>query len=70
MDPFVPLPIGLLQEPIIGLGALLVGSKPEFMQTGLMQFLRWMRLFGDTAFAIGAIAFVYFAISQAVVEPA
>jgi nitric oxide reductase large subunit len=28
-----------------------------------MQFLRWMRLFGDTVFAIGAIAFVYFAIS-------
>jgi nitric oxide reductase subunit B len=27
-----------------------------------MQTLRWMRLFGDTVFAIGAIAFVWFAI--------
>jgi len=33
------------------------------MQTSLMQTLRWMRLFGDTVFAIGAIAFVWFAIN-------
>ena len=32
------------------------------MQTDLLQFLRWMRLFGDTVFAIGAVAFVYFSI--------
>ena len=36
--------------------------SPEFMQTELMQTLRWMRLFGDTIFAIGAIAFVWFAL--------
>ena len=32
------------------------------MQTPLMQNLRWMRLFGDTIFAIGAVAFVWFAL--------
>jgi nitric oxide reductase subunit B len=32
------------------------------MQTSVMQTLRWMRLFGDTVFAIGAIAFVWFAV--------
>ncbi|HKX29483.1 MAG TPA: hypothetical protein VJ302_17465 [Blastocatellia bacterium] len=30
------------------------------MQTELMQFLRWMRIIGDTVFAVGALAFVYF----------
>ncbi|MGE3953508.1 MAG: hypothetical protein AB7F88_19665 [Pyrinomonadaceae bacterium] len=32
------------------------------MQTDLMQTLRWMRLFGDTVFAVGAVAFVWFAL--------
>jgi nitric oxide reductase subunit B len=32
------------------------------MQTELMQTLRWMRLFGDTIFAIGAVACVWFAL--------
>jgi nitric oxide reductase subunit B len=32
------------------------------MQTELMQILRWMRLFGDTVFAVGAVAFVWFAL--------
>jgi len=26
-----------------------------------MRTLRWMRMIGDTVFAVGAIAFVYFA---------
>jgi nitric oxide reductase large subunit len=28
-----------------------------------MQILRWLRMIGDTIFALGAIAFVYFAIN-------
>ena len=32
------------------------------MQTDLMQTLRWMRMVGDTIFALGAIAWVWFAI--------
>ena len=33
------------------------------MQTDLMQTLRWLRMIGDTIFAVGAIAFVYFALN-------
>ncbi|NOT46940.1 MAG: nitric-oxide reductase large subunit [Acidobacteria bacterium] len=59
---FSLLPIGLLQTyQSVSVGYWSARS-PEFMQTELMQFLRWMRLFGDTIFAVGAIAFVYFAI--------
>src|SRR5215831_1392969 len=32
----------------------------EFLGQGLMQTLRWMRVPGDTLFAIGAIGFVIF----------
>jgi nitric oxide reductase subunit B len=36
--------------------------SPEFLQTDLMRTLRWLRMIGDTVFAVGAIAFVYFAL--------
>lgn len=56
------LPIGLLQTyQSVSVGYWSARS-PEFMQTPLMQNLRWMRLFGDTIFAIGAVAFVWFAL--------
>ncbi|MEO8041934.1 MAG: nitric-oxide reductase large subunit, partial [Acidobacteriota bacterium] len=57
------LPIGLLQTYQSVNQGYWYARSPEFMQTSLMQTLRWMRLFGDTVFAIGAIAFVWFAIS-------
>jgi nitric oxide reductase subunit B len=56
------LPIGLLQTYQSVNQGYWYARSPEFMQTSLMQTLRWMRLFGDTVFAIGAIAFVWFAI--------
>jgi nitric oxide reductase subunit B len=60
---FSLLPIGLLQTyQSISVGYWSARS-PEFMQTSLMQSLRWMRMLGDTVFAIGAIAWVYFAIN-------
>ena len=69
-------PIGLLQT----VQSVSVGywsaRSPEFMQSPLMENLRWMRLFGDTIFAIGAIAFAYFAVkimitpTEIVAEPA
>jgi nitric oxide reductase subunit B len=40
------------------------------MQTELMQTLRWMRMIGDTIFALGAIAFVYFALNLMWQRPA
>ena len=57
------LPIGLLQTYQSVNQGYWYARSPEFMQTSLMQTLRWMRLFGDTIFAIGAIAFVWFAIN-------
>ena len=56
------LPIGLLQTCQSVSQGYWYARSPEFMQTGVMQNLRWMRLFGDTIFAIGAIAFVWFAL--------
>jgi len=58
------LPIGLLQTyQSVNVGYWSARS-PEFMQTDLMQFLRWMRMVGDTIFAIGAVAFVWFAMKM------
>jgi nitric oxide reductase subunit B len=59
---FSLLPIGLLQTYQSVNEGYWYARSPEFMQTSLMQNLRWMRLFGDTVFAIGAVAFVWFAI--------
>jgi nitric oxide reductase subunit B len=56
------LPVGLLQTYQSVSHGYWSARSPEFMQTDLMQTLRWMRLFGDTIFAIGAIAFVWFAL--------
>jgi nitric oxide reductase subunit B len=56
------LPVGLLQTyQSVSVGYWSARSS-EFMQTNLMQTLRWMRMIGDTVFALGAIAFVYFAL--------
>src|SRR5687768_9787939 len=60
---FSLLPIGLLQTYQSVSQGYWSARSPEFMQTPLMNTLRWMRLFGDTVFAIGAIAFVWFAVN-------
>jgi nitric oxide reductase subunit B len=36
--------------------------SPEFMQTGVMDTFRWMRVIGDTIFAAGTIALAAFVI--------
>lgn len=56
------LPIGLLQTYQSVAVGYWSARSPEFMQSDLMSTLRWMRLFGDTIFAVGAIAFVWFAL--------
>ena len=57
------LPVGLMQTyQSVSVGYWSARSS-EFMQTELMQTLRWMRMIGDTIFALGAIAFVYFALN-------
>jgi nitric oxide reductase subunit B len=56
------LPVGLMQTyQSVSVGYWSARSS-EFMQTDLMQTLRWMRMIGDTVFALGALAFVYFAL--------
>ena len=55
------LPVGLMQTyQSVSVGYWSARS-PEFMQTELMQTLRWMRMVGDTIFAVGAVVFCYFA---------
>lgn len=56
------LPIGLLQTYQSVSQGYWAARSPEFMQSDLMQVLRWMRMLGDTVFAIGAAAWVWFAI--------
>ena len=54
------LPVGLLQaRASIEYGTWYARSA-EFMQSGSMQALRWMRVPGDIVFSIGAAAFAYF----------
>ncbi len=59
---FSLLPIGLLQTVESVTNGYWSARSSEFMQTDLMQWLRWARVIGDTIFAIGAFAFVWFAI--------
>jgi nitric oxide reductase subunit B len=56
------LPIGLLQTYRSVAVGYWSARSPEFMQTGVMQLLRWMRIVGDMVFGAGAVAFVYFAL--------
>jgi len=56
------LPIGLLQTAESVNNGYWSARSAEFMQTDLMQWLRWMRVVGDTVFGIGAAGFVWFAL--------
>jgi len=54
------LPVGLLQTVASVKHGYWYARSSEFLGQGYMQTLRWMRMPGDTLFAIGAIAFVVF----------
>jgi nitric oxide reductase large subunit len=54
------LPVGLLQTVASVQHGYWYASSAEFLGQGLMQTLRWLRMPGDTLFAIGAIGFVVF----------
>jgi nitric oxide reductase subunit B len=56
------LPIGLLQTLASVEHGLWWARSAEFMQDPLMETLRWLRVPGDTIFAIGAVALVWFII--------
>jgi nitric oxide reductase subunit B len=54
------LPVGLMQTWASVEKGYWYARSPEFMQTGVMQTLRWLRMPGDTLFAFGAVALVWF----------
>lgn len=54
------LPVGLLQTWASVQYGMWYARSAEFMQTDLMDRLRWMRLFGDTIFAIGIVGLGWF----------
>jgi len=57
------LPVGLFQTWAAVDQGYWYARSPEFLTTPLMQTLRWMRVPGDTLFALGAIALVIFVAS-------
>ena len=54
------LPVGLLQTKASVEHGYWYARSSEFMQTDLMQTLRWMRVPGDTIFFLGAVTLVIF----------
>ncbi len=54
------LPIGLMQTYESVANGYWSARSPEFMQQGILETLRWLRVVGDTIFGIGAFAFVWF----------
>ncbi|QDT92642.1 nitric-oxide reductase large subunit [Gimesia algae] len=54
------LPVGLLQTKASVEHGYWFARSSEFMQSDLMQVLRWMRVPGDTIFFLGAVALVIF----------
>jgi nitric oxide reductase subunit B len=54
------LPVGLMQTYESVTVGYWSARSAEFMQTTLMQNLRWMRVLGDTIFAVGAVTLFVF----------
>ena len=51
-------PVGLLQTWASVEHGYWYARSAEFLHTGPMDTLRWLRVIGDTVFAAGALAFV------------
>jgi nitric oxide reductase subunit B len=56
------LPVGLAQTVASVNHGMWYARSAEFMQTPMLNTLRWMRVFGDTIFAIGTVALAWFVI--------
>ncbi len=54
------LPVGLLQTWASAEHGMWYARSAEFLQTDLMNILRWLRVIGDTIFAIGILALGWF----------
>jgi nitric oxide reductase subunit B len=56
------LPIGLAQTWASVKYGLWYARSADFLQLPVMVTLRWMRVIGDTIFAAGVVALIYFVI--------
>lgn len=54
------LPVGLMQTWASVQDGYWYARSAEFLQTGTMETLRWLRVIGDTILAAGAVVLVYF----------
>jgi nitric oxide reductase subunit B len=54
------LPIGLMQAWASMEHGMWFARSAEFLQTPLMNNLRWLRVIGDVIFALGALGLVWF----------
>jgi nitric oxide reductase subunit B len=54
------LPVGLLQTVASVQHGMWYARSAEFLQQPFMDTLRWLRVIGDTIFAAGVVALVYF----------
>jgi nitric oxide reductase subunit B len=54
------LPVGLAQTVASVQDGLWYARSAEFMQQPLLETFRWMRVFGDTLFAVGTLALSWF----------
>jgi nitric oxide reductase subunit B len=59
------LPVGLMQTQASVTHGYWYARSAEFMQTGVMNTLRWLRVVGDTIFAIGVVALALFILGLA-----
>jgi nitric oxide reductase subunit B len=56
------LPVGLMQTWASVETGYWYARSPEFLQTGTIATFRWLRVVGDTIFAVGAVALALFVI--------
>jgi len=54
------LPVGLAQTWVSVKHGLWYARSAEFLRSGTLDTLRWMRIFGDSLFALGALALAWF----------
>lgn len=59
------LPIGFAQTLASVKHGMWYARSAEFMQDPTLQFIRWLRIIGDTIFAIGTVALAWFVIGLA-----
>jgi nitric oxide reductase subunit B len=57
---FSLLPVGLMQTWASVEHGYWYARSSEFLQSDIMSHFRWMRLFGDTIFAVGCVSFAIF----------